>query len=277
MATPRNSGRDTGTTHLRPLGQLSDFEVANDSVDVRGWKVKAADDQTLGRVDDLLVDTELMTTRHLLVDLDKDIGRTTGKRVVIPVNRAHIDEDDRVVRVALSATDAGALTPFSGTIPADYDHTMKTTEPTRTTAPGPTGTRGAAGSERSERDVKRMTRSAEELRINRREVPAGEVRVKKDVDTEHVKQQVTKTREDVRVERRPASGSTPGRAEIREDEVRVPISEEELVVEKRPVVKEELVIAKERRPETETVEADVRKERVDVDRVGRPEDEPRRR
>jgi uncharacterized protein (TIGR02271 family) len=45
----------------------------------------------------------------------------------------------------------------------------------------------------------------------------------------------------------------------------VPIVEEELVVERRPVVKEEIVIKKKAVRETRTVEADLRKERVDVE------------
>jgi len=43
------------------------------------------------------------------------------------------------------------------------------------------------------------------------------------------------------------------------------------------VVKEELVIAKKRVEDTETVEADLRKERVDVEQVRGREDEPSRR
>ena len=49
----------------------------------------------------------------------------------------------------------------------------------------------------------------------------------------------------------------------------MPVTEEELIVEKRPVVKEELIITKERASETQNVEADLRKERFDVDKQGR--------
>jgi uncharacterized protein (TIGR02271 family) len=60
-------------------------------------------------------------------------------------------------------------------------------------------------------------------------------------------------------------------AEIGDDEVRVPVTEEEVVVEKRPVAKEEVRIRKDVVSDTETVEEDVRREEVEV------EDETERR
>jgi stress response protein YsnF len=55
------------------------------------------------------------------------------------------------------------------------------------------------------------------------------------------------------------------------DEVRMPVTEEEVVVEKRPEVKEEIRVRKDVAREEEVVEKDVRKEEVDV------EDETERR
>lgn len=51
----------------------------------------------------------------------------------------------------------------------------------------------------------------------------------------------------------------------REEEIRVPVVEEEVVVEKRPVVKEEVVVRTKPVTDEKIVEADLRKERVDVD------------
>jgi uncharacterized protein (TIGR02271 family) len=96
------------------------------------------------------------------------------------------------------------------------------------------------------------------------------VLIRKSVETERVRQPVTRRREEVDVERRPVEGMAAGagQAEISEDEIRVPITEEEVVVEKRPVVKEEVVIRKRAVEETEEDEADLRKERIDVDESG---------
>jgi uncharacterized protein (TIGR02271 family) len=53
--------------------------------------------------------------------------------------------------------------------------------------------------------------------------------------------------------------------------------EEVVVCEKRPVVKEEVVVKKRAVEETEQVEADLRKERIDVDKSTRPPNEKGRR
>nr|MBA2426103.1 DUF2382 domain-containing protein [Actinomycetota bacterium] len=113
-------------------------------------------------------------------------------------------------------------------------------------------------------DEMRVTRSEEELSTGTRAREAGEVRVKKSVETEKVQTSVPTRREEVSVERVPVSEGTTS-AELGEDEISVPIVEEEVVVEKKPVVKEELRVKKETVTDEETVTADVRKERVDID------------
>jgi uncharacterized protein (TIGR02271 family) len=66
------------------------------------------------------------------------------------------------------------------------------------------------------------------------------------------------------VERVPLSGEA-SEAEIGEDEVSVPVTEEEVVVSKRPVVKEEVRTRKDVVEDTQVVEEDVRREEIDVE------------
>ncbi len=70
--------------------------------------------------------------------------------------------------------------------------------------------------------------------------------------------------EEVSVERVPVGGEA-SEAEIGEDEVVVTVTEEEVVVSKRPVVKEEVRIRKDVVENTELVEEDVRREEIDVE------------
>jgi uncharacterized protein (TIGR02271 family) len=70
--------------------------------------------------------------------------------------------------------------------------------------------------------------------------------------------------EEVSVERVPMSGEAT-EAQIGEDEVSVPVVEEEVVTEKRAVAKEEVRIRKDVVEDTEVVEEDVRREEVDVE------------
>src|SRR5919199_986466 len=123
---------------------------------------------------------------------------------------------------------------------------------------GREGLHDRGGLRGKEEDELRVQRTEEELAAGTREREAGEVRVNKDVRTEREQVRVPTRHEEVSVERVPVNEEGTG-AEIGDDEVSMPVVEEEVVTEKRPVVKEELRIRK------EVVEEDVRKEEVDVD------------
>jgi len=112
----------------------------------------------------------------------------------------------------------------------------------------------------------------EHLRAEKERQDAGEVRVRKEVRTEHQKLTVPVEREEVVVERRPAgsrAGRTDAAGEMKSEEVRIPIKEERVHVTKEPVVKEEVVVGKRKVQENRTVEGDVRKEDVNVETTGR--------
>ncbi len=120
------------------------------------------------------------------------------------------------------------------------------------------------GSDLEDRDELRVQRSEEELRVGTREREAGSVNVRKRVRVEREQVRVPTRREEVTVERVPVEGRAAPEAEIGGGEVQIPVVEEEIVVEKRPVVKEELRIRKDVVEDEEVVEADLRKEEVDV-------------
>jgi stress response protein YsnF len=71
--------------------------------------------------------------------------------------------------------------------------------------------------------------------------------------------------EEVSVERVPVEGREGSEAEIGEDEITMPVTEEEVITEKRPVVKGEIRIRKNAVQDEEVVEEDVRREEVDVE------------
>jgi uncharacterized protein (TIGR02271 family) len=113
---------------------------------------------------------------------------------------------------------------------------------------------------------RRLTLSEEELAVDKRRVPAGEVRLSKSVETEHVREDVPVMREEVIVERHAvADGARADNVEMGEEEITIPVTEEEVVAEKRAVVKEEIVARKREVEENRTVEADLRQETVDID------------
>ncbi len=229
--------------NLRRLSD-ADFKVADNEPDVRGWAVVSRDGRTIGEVDDLIVDTTAMKVRFLEVDPDEDVIGDGTEPIYIPIASADVDNTDERVVVR------GDAASVRGLVPSDFASQFSAS----------TNTSGRNGA-----GAQRLTRAEEEVRIGKRAVEGGEVRVGKHVETEHVRDQVDVTREQVHIERRPVTDAR-GAAEIgaAASELRVPIVEEEVVVEKRPVVKEELVISKEQVHETRPVDVEVRKEQFDI-------------
>lgn len=106
----------------------------------------------------------------------------------------------------------------------------------------------------------------ERLSVNKEQVSEGEFRARKETVSEQQNVDVPTTREEVYVERRPLNDAAAATDMTDTDqEIRIPVSHEEVHVEKRPVTTEEIVIGKRRVQETQTVGAEVRKERVQFD------------
>lgn len=234
---------DMTSGNLRPLS-ATNYTVANDEPDVRGWSVIDGTGADVGQVSELIIDTTAMKVRYFQLrnqDGEEDL--------YVPAEQADLDVPNKQVVLRASGSLLGGLTGAG--LSADRAEQVA---PHTTTA-----------STRAEQ-VERLTRAEEEVRVGKRSVPAGEVRVGKHVETDHRHEDVTVTREHIRIERRPVSDPNTS-AEIRAsgDEIRVPITEEEVVIEKRPVVKEELIISKEQVQETRPVDVEVQREEFDIE------------
>lgn len=303
-ATTGSTGAFGAGSDLRRLSDLSDFEVADGYPDIRGWKVRTPDGQVLGKVDDLIVSTREMRVRYLDVDVDRSVASGVSDAVtprgaeqghaLVPIGSAQLNDDGNdVVVSSLSGGDLGAYPTYDRTqgISRDYEESLRTrfggTAGTAGTAAGATGAAASgttdAGDDyyahdhyddnrffggrrtqgRAGRDEQRIDVTEEELAVGKRQVSAGEVEVRKSVETEHVREQVPVMREEVTVERRPVNEARPG-TDIGEQSVRIPLSQEEVVVDKRPVVKEQVIVRKQAITENRTVDADLRREHVDV-------------
>ena len=291
--------RDDAMDRVVPLRQLDDFKVAEGDPDVRGWEVVASDGRKIGEVEELLVDTNAMKVRYLDVDPDRGLLAEGGSgHVLVPIGYARLERDgNRVVVDNLASTDLRALPTydhqpltrdFETSVQNSFRRDAATTGTTGLAAGAgltDTGTTGTTGADRfyeheaydddrfygrgTREGEQRLTVSEEELALGKREVEAGHVEIDKRVTTEHVRESVPTMREEVTVERRPISDPlAAGQARIEGDEIRVPLHEEEVVVEKRVVPKEELVVKKHQVIEETPVEADLRRERVDVRESG---------
>jgi uncharacterized protein (TIGR02271 family) len=108
----------------------------------------------------------------------------------------------------------------------------------------------------------------EELHVHKTPVETGEVKVHKEVHTEQRTIQVPVKKEEVVIERHAASGHAASGSIGSTEEIRIPVREEQVHVEKRPVVKEEVTIGKRQTQGTEQVTENVKKEDVRVEKTG---------
>ncbi len=121
----------------------------------------------------------------------------------------------------------------------------------------------------SEEGMQRVELREEELRARKEPVETGEVRLRKDVVTEEQSIDVPVTREEVVIERRPAGDREATTANIGEgEEVRIPLMEEQVNVEKRAVVKEEVSLGKRKVQEIQEVSDTVRREEARIEGRG---------
>jgi uncharacterized protein (TIGR02271 family) len=117
-----------------------------------------------------------------------------------------------------------------------------------------------------------MQLSEEELKVGKREVEAGGVRLRKIVRTETVNQPVQLKREEIVIERvpagqgksqQPASGKT-----FANEEIYIPLRREEAVVEKKARVREEVRVSKESQTDQQQISEKVRREDVEIEETG---------
>jgi len=265
-----------------PLNQLSDYEVAEGDPDVRGWEVLASDGRSVGRVEELIVDKDAMKVRYLEVGLGDDLfDSVTGRggHILIPIGNARLDRaDDRVFVDSMGSSDLASLPAFTaGAITRDYESEIRSRFDSSFTESKPDSDFYAHELYDEEKfyeprrelsdDEARLTLAEEELDIGRSERFAGEVEIDKRVDTRHIREDVPVHHEEVVIEHRtPSDMRTSPR--IEEDEIHIPVMEEELSVERRTVPREELVVRKQDVVEDEVVEADLRRERAEIHREG---------
>jgi uncharacterized protein (TIGR02271 family) len=127
------------------------------------------------------------------------------------------------------------------------------------------GTSGSAASHGADR----LELREEQLDVDTERVQAGEVRLRKEVVTEQRTIDVPVTREEVVIERHDASARPAGEGAIGDEEdIRIPLMEEEVRVEKTPVVREEITARKRQVQDTERVSEKVRREEARIESQG---------
>jgi len=118
MRDEANVGPDPRRTrHLVPLKDLGKFKVADGEPDIRGWTAFTSTGREIGRVDELLVDTDTNEVVMLDIDLRRD-----DRHTLAPLRAAWVDHATRrVVIGADELTDADLPTLGRRTAATDED------------------------------------------------------------------------------------------------------------------------------------------------------------
>lgn len=120
--------RNDGMDRLVPLSDLSDFKVAKEDPDARGWKVIGADGQRIGKVKDLIVDPQALKARYLAVEVDRKLfNEDYDRHLLVPIGAATLDREDDKVFVPFIDRNSIAGYPVyqGGPITEEYEYAVR--------------------------------------------------------------------------------------------------------------------------------------------------------
>jgi uncharacterized protein (TIGR02271 family) len=244
---------------------------------LEGRPVIGADGQKIGTVADVyfdkdtrqpewaLVTTGMFGTKHSFVPITT--ASTTSEGLSVPFTKDQVKDAPRL-------DDDGELSQDEELQLSRHYGLTYSEAPSDTGLPGgaPQGRqgRGPVGNDVSGPETdEAMTRSEEELRIDKVRRPSGLVRLRKSITTEQVSASVPVQREEARIEREPITDANVGKAmrggDLTEEEHELTLSEEEVTVDKTVVPKERVRLDKDVVTEDRSVTEDVRKEQIEVD------------
>ena len=224
----------------------------------------------------------LASLKSLFTGEDTETGNVYDDLVGIgmPAEDAHYYQQEyEAGRSIVAVTDGNRLREAS-TILARYggygatnrsaqasDYTSTTQAPTaNSTSTAHTATQETVADTGEER---RMQLREEQLRAYKRPVQTGEVSLRKEVVTEQQTLNVPVTHEEIYVERRPVSGQVDNTTPIGEGEtISVPVREEQVNVTKQTVETGEVSIGKHQVQETQQVSDTIRREEAHLEREG---------
>jgi len=91
------------TANLEPLSRMSGYRISPDSPDIRGWPLVDRRDEKVGKIDDLLINTDDDVAVFAVVDYGPRPG--TGDTTLVPLDQVRLDRDRQLVVLRATADD----------------------------------------------------------------------------------------------------------------------------------------------------------------------------
>jgi uncharacterized protein (TIGR02271 family) len=255
--------------HIHDEGATMNWQMTMDRLaELHGSPVFDESGEKIGKVEEIYYDeasnraewigigTGFLGTKRVLVPVE---GAQAGdESVTVPYAKDMVKDSPDIDSDPIDADSEQALHAYYGTTHRGYSDA---TDSSARSTDHQTGLDNV--------DEKAVTRSEEELRVGKRSVDAGSVRLRKWVETEPVQASINLTRETVHVNREPIGEVVTG-AEIGEQTIEIPLRDEEAVVDKQIIAKERVSLDKDVEERTETVDGEIRKERVEIEGADDP-------
>lgn len=276
------AGEQDRKTRLQKLSN-SNFEIADGQPDIRGWAVKNESGSKIGEVDELIFDEQSLKVRYLVLDFHGNELDIDNREVLVPIGIAELhQDDDDVILPAVTTAQLRALPEYSEER-FDSEHEMSTRNvfgglgagELTSTADGDFYSHPHFNDDNLQRNRRNVMNNEsdttipilkEELKIGKREVETGGVRLRSRVVENEVSKDINLRKETVKVERnsvdRTANENDFTAAQIEEREY-----DEVPVVNKEARVVEEISLGKDVNEREETVRDTVRNTEVDIDRL----------
>ena len=257
--------------HARHAARAAWDKLAGNHERLIGYRVEDLGDRKIGTVHNLWTD-ESGQAAFLGV---KTGWLGLGKNHVVPVHTAHVNDRDKVIRLPFPEEKIKNAPAFD----ADADLTPENQDEINRYYGLHFGEGGSQQPAREQRQ--RVTKGTpaegttiklkeERVKVGKREVESGGIRLRKIVRTETVQQPVELQHEEIVIERVEGTGEAPGNDKFEEQTVFIPLRREEPVVQKETRVREEVRVGKRKESERRTVSESVRKEDVQVENEQTP-------
>ena len=97
---PKTDDASVGAGQLMPMSDMPHYIIEDPSPDLRGWTVKLRDGRTVGKIDDLVVDTDEMVVRYMEVKLAHEFRLEDDEEwLLLPLTATQFDEKYDIVTV----------------------------------------------------------------------------------------------------------------------------------------------------------------------------------
>ena len=251
------------------------LEGSNDTVQrLIGYEIRDENEEEIGEVHNLWLDD---TGQPIFLGVKT--GWFFGKNHVVPVYGAQVNNNQEIIRIPYTKEKIqGAPTNDADQEISDA-HVQEILEYYGVTGLFPTGSTTGEPVSQSGKSTKSEKRSKttdeatvklheEELKVGKREVSAGGVRLRKVVRIETVNQPVELRSEEIVIERVPGDRSaTDADASFEGEDIFIPLRREEAVVQKESHVREEVRVGKKANVDTQRITEKVRSEDVEIERT----------